>query len=80
LEEARAMLGKINLLRRSGSGEGRMIYQHFTRSIFFSQIMIKLNIKFDRYSISFRELRSYFDHAPEIIFYELLGGNLLNEK
>jgi hypothetical protein len=27
--------------------------------------MIKLNIKFDRCSISLRELRSHFDHAPE---------------
>jgi hypothetical protein len=27
--------------------------------------MIKLNIKFDRRSISLRELRSHFDHAPE---------------
>jgi hypothetical protein len=27
--------------------------------------VIKLNIKFGRRSIFFRELRSYFDHAPE---------------
>jgi hypothetical protein len=27
--------------------------------------VIKLNIKFDRRSISLRELRSHFDHAPE---------------
>jgi hypothetical protein len=27
--------------------------------------MIKLNIKFGRRSISVRELRSHFDHAPE---------------
>ena len=27
--------------------------------------MIKLNIKFCRRSISLRELRSHFDHAPE---------------
>jgi hypothetical protein len=31
---------------------------------FYSQIMIKLNIKVDRRSISLRELRSHFDHAP----------------
>jgi hypothetical protein len=34
-------------------------------SIFLLTIMIRLNIKFDRCSISFRELRSHFDHAPE---------------
>jgi hypothetical protein len=28
--------------------------------------MIKLNIKFGRRSISLRELRSHFDHAPEV--------------
>jgi hypothetical protein len=27
--------------------------------------MIKMNIKFGRHSISFLELRSHFDHAPE---------------
>jgi hypothetical protein len=56
---------------------GRMIYQYSVRMrgnwldytwtlVFFcSQIVIKLNIKFDRHSISLRELRSYFDHVLE---------------
>jgi hypothetical protein len=38
---------------------------HELQYFFCSQIMIKLNIKFDRRYISFRELRSHFNHAPE---------------
>jgi hypothetical protein len=32
--------------------------------------MIKLNIKFDRRSISLREIRSHFDHPPEADDYQ----------
>jgi hypothetical protein len=32
--------------------------------------VIKLNIKFGRRSISLRELRSHFDHAPEADNYQ----------
>jgi hypothetical protein len=34
--------------------------------------MIKLNIKFDKRSISLRELQCYFDHAPEADEYQCL--------
>jgi hypothetical protein len=42
-------------------------------SFFCSQIVIKLNIKFGRRSISLRELRSHFDHAPEADDHQGLG-------
>jgi hypothetical protein len=63
----------------------RMIYQYSTRmggnwldytwtSVFFcSQIMIKLNIKFGRRSISLRGLRSHFDRYAVGFVLELAG-------
>jgi hypothetical protein len=45
--------------------EGNLLDYTCTSVLFCSQILIKLNIKFIRRSISLRELRSHFDHAPE---------------
>jgi hypothetical protein len=47
-------------------------------SFFCSQIVIKLNIKFGRRSISLRELRSHFDHAPEADDHQSLHRYAIN--
>jgi hypothetical protein len=53
------------IYQHSAMMEGNLLDYTCTSVLFCSQILIKLNIYFIKRSISIRELRSHFDHAPE---------------